>query len=394
MSQKLRLKKPFMVFGLLIIAILAATMVMQPIQHGMTIAVPGWEIYNQIAAMQYPSGVKSGSSDFPSGQAFVSGPMWKVDDVALCSVIPTIMVQTGDIRHVDFTGMVTPNTEPAKTITKTIGNHTYTLDYHIYMFDISIRTIADYKQVSTSLLGVPVYAHETSWADMSSDPLPGGVSSGQVGKQFDGGVYVKFVFSPWRGDNTSPPENYVLSNAWAGTMNAYVFSKEQGQVSNQWGDLPTPSNGAELFVKGGLDNGAQVPMFKDDGQYGNTAPRTNWDNNVSPDTRINSNVVLYLPVQEEAGAYLTKHWLTSETIGVAPCDVYVKYTLRIDVLQAHDFVLQTAYNAPTLAPPTDFYSWTKSFWDAFNDSGWWYIIFIALVLLAALWVVMKNRRAR
>jgi hypothetical protein len=356
---------------------------------------PGWEIYNQVNAMQYPEGVKSGAGEFTS-PATISGSTWIVDTDDPNYGVPTIEVQTSDIRHVDFSGKPVADTTPA-TVPKEFvrGNHSFVLDYHVYMFDMTIRTVAD-KAVTTFGGWYPStrWMHETSWPytgyavgmNPDDDPL--------VGKQFVGGVYVKFVISPWKGTGVvETPENYSLNTAWAGVMNSYIFTKEQGQVANQWGDLISPSNEAPLFVRGGLDNGAQVPMFLDDGTYGSVAPVVDWDLTASPDSRIKSAVVLYLPVQLQAGAYLTRNWASTVT-QLTPCDAYIKYTIRVDVLTTHDFVLQTAVNPPELNPPVDIISWFYGFWDSPATQATLILLALALFALLFFYVFLKYRRAK
>jgi len=357
-----------------------------------SIVNPGWEIYNQITAMQTDAGVKTGPNEFQQPHD-ISGPYWKVDEDASNYGFPTIMVQTSDLDHVDFSGQEIPDTETAK-VTKTVvrNNHTYLLDYHIYMFDMTIRTIADRIQVQGgSFLTTPVWEHETSWGVQSEGTLGTTWTEGKVGKQFVGGIYVKFVISPWRGGTlVSTPENYTINGAWAGVMNSYVFQKDGGQVANQWGESPTPSLEAPMFQRGGLDNGAQVPMFADDGQYGTPTPKADWDLSATPDTRIASNVVLYLPTQLQAGAYLTRDWAGAVN-GLTPIDVFIKYTVRVDVLTTHDFILQTAVNPPELETPTDFFSWVLGFWDSPATQATIWIFVAAIIGLAFFYVYLKNR---
>ena len=355
------------------------------------IVTPGWELYNQIGALKVDNTIKTKTTDFTTPND-ITGPYWKVDPDDPNAGIPTIMIQTSDIRHVDFTGSVTPDNQPAAEKKATINGHTYLFDYHVYMFDVTVRTVADRTVTKTGVGNgdrYPVWSHETYWpftGDAGASYFPAHTSfttsdPTKEGKQFSGGVFEKFIISPWTG--VAPYngiQNATLVNAWAGVMNTYIFTKEQGQVANQWGDISTPSGDAPLFVKGGLDNGAQVPMLKDDGTYGVAAPTVNWDYTNAPRSDIASTVVLYLPVQESAGAYLTRDWIGGVT-ALTPCDVYVKYTLRIDVLTTHDYVLQGGNVVPTLAPPTDFYSWVKGFWDGLFSPGNLLITFMVMVLI-------------
>jgi hypothetical protein len=398
-----------MIIAVLVIAIFASSTFTSTTPLG--IVVPGWEIYNQIQAMNFDGvGVKSSANEFTSPRD-ISASLWKVDIDDPYAKVPTIMVQTSDIRHVDFTGQSIPLTEPAKERTVTRNNHTYYLDYHIYMFDVTIRTIADKKLLYTTG-ECSGWSHETSWTHIYDDGtdlylIPPISVPEKQGEQFSGGVYVKFAISPWNGvPAVGGPVNSTIMGAWSGIMNSYVFTKEQGAVANQWGQLQDSSGGAHSFVRGGLDNGAQVPMFADDGTYGSQSNRVDWDNDVTPTTRPQSTVILYLPVQEAAGAYLTQNWVGGVT-DLTPCDVYVKYTLRVDVLTTHDFALQVAENPPTLAPPTDYTPWTKSFWESIADwfaglpnswEFWLIIIIIALVFITVVnpgfWSMLLQRRQK
>ena len=373
----------------LIVLTLALIVAVAGSSFSLSILNPGWEIYDQIAALKFGTGVKTGANDFPHPYT-VSGPMWKVDDDPEYWGVPTIMVQTSEIRHVDFSGHVIPDSTPATTPrTVTRGNHTYVLDYHVYMFDVSLRTIADYRQVGASPFGPPIYDHETSWGTVCSDPFG---DSTHRGAQFDGGAYVKFVINPWRGTATvDAPENYTIADAWSGVMNAEVFQKDGGQVENQWGQKLNPVEEAPMFSRAGLDNGAQVPMFKDDGTYGTPSPRVDWGAS-SPDSRIDSTAILYLPAQLEAGAYFTRHWLTGECIGITPCDVYAKYTVRVDVLTTHDFVLQTASNPGDLTPPKDFFSYVLGWWEQPQNQALVFLIAAVIVAIIVFWIYVNRRR--
>jgi hypothetical protein len=331
---------------------------------------PGWEIYDQIGALEYRDTIYDETWQFTTPRE-LKGVYWKVDLDQEYYGVPTMMVEVGDIHHVDFTGKDIPSDEYAKTITVTRGNDSYYLDYHIYLYTVTIRTIADYRHYWTDG-NIPMFEHETSWPYEGRGTLGNKVGNGHVGREFSGGVYTKFVISPWRGGTyRTAPENYTLYNCWAGVMNTYVLKKEQGQIANQWGELPDPDPAAPMFVKGGLDEGNQVPMLEDDGTFGTSAPTVNWDPSLSPDVRINSTIVHYLPVEMEPGLKLHLLW-HGGCDAIYPCDVYVQYTLRVDVLQVHDFVLETAYKPPTPKTPQDFFSWVASFWEGiFNGLDAW-----------------------
>lgn len=391
-----------------------------------TIVTPGWEIYDQIVGAQCNNKLYTQSSQFTSPN-LISAPLWKFDVDDPNYGVPTMQVTIGDIHHVDFSGNDIPDTQAAETLPAiTIGNDTYYFDEHIYLLTVTIRSIADVKQEGTAgLLGtIPVFEHETSWPYQYATPTQKGTidTPPRVGKEFDGGAYVAFVINPWRGassDSYSPSglntSKYVLTNAWAGVMNAYVLNVVQGQIANQYSGggtnnngLPSPAADAPLEIKGAISYGNQVPMFLDNGAFSSSAPAVNFDNSLSPDARIPSSVALYLPIDIFPGAGIHNNALFI-TDAVYPADGYVMYTLRIDVLQAHDYTLETAIKPPTPSPPVDYYTWAQDFWTSFlhgldpfaflgplEPLAWWLVTFgigilviVVLIAIFAPWVLPR-----
>jgi len=357
-KSKQRKARP-VILVLLICFFICICLLAAPMRLG--IVVPGWEIYNQVGAVRHADTIYSTASQFTSPKELM-GVYWKVDIDDPYYQVPTIYVGCGDITHVDFMGRVIPNDQPASSVTKTIGNSTYYLDYHIYLYTITIRTIADAKQYNHGGT-LPGFIHETSWPHEFQESAISAPGGNRYGTRFAGGAYVKFVISPWRGDTyrTPPNSSYVLDNCWAGVMNTYVFQRTLGQVENQWYERQVPDVQAPLFVGAGIDEGNQVPMFEDDGTFGTPAPTIIWDPSISPDPRIKSTVVQYLPIEMFPGAYLSFNWVGGVQ-DLSPCDVAVMYTLRVDVLQQHKYTLETAYKPPEPTWPSDYFSWAESFW--------------------------------
>lgn len=324
---------------------------------------PGWEIYDQIGAIRSNDEIYSQSWQFTS-PCELMGVYWKVDVDDPYYGVPTIMVQLGDIHHIDFTGREIPSDQVAASMTVTRGNSTYYLDYHIYKYTVTIRTIAD-RKLDHVVGSVNMWYHETMWPWVGWGPF-GGYAGPQIGQHFVGGAYTKFVICPWKGysyrepPDDPPDDTYVLENCWAGVMNTYVLEKQQGQVENQWGQMPSPTS-AQLFIGGGLDEGNQVPMFEDDGTFGTPAPVVNWDPSLAPDVRIESTVVHYLPIEMGVGASCQHAW-DGDVENISPLDVAVMYTLRVDVLQTHQFTLASAIKPPEPSWPTDYFSWAETFW--------------------------------
>jgi hypothetical protein len=387
----------------------------------------GWEIDDRITAVGYENPntlthmILTQHNQFTSPN-FISDALWKVDIDAPTWGLSTLQVMIGDIHHVDFTGRDIPNDQAAEELTVTRGNNTFYLDYHMYLYTVTIRTVADayMRGMSGILNNQPTFEHETSWPYQSSNFLFSGTidTPPRIGKEFDGGVYVKFVIQPWNGYSYhDAPSGYVLNDAWAGVMNSYIMPGGfvAGQVPNQFspsdnnpGGTPKPEANAPWTQVGGLAGGDKTPMFLDDGTFGVDAPRVDWDAGVTPDTRIQSTVVNYFPVHLEAGCK-THSGPTGFVDEIYPCDVYVMYTVRVDVLQTHQFTLQTAYKPPTPEIPSDAFYWAESWWttvlhglDPFAWLGpleplaWWLLsggivilVIVVLVAIFAPWVLPR-----
>jgi hypothetical protein len=377
---------------------------------------PGWEVYDQMGGMRIVTEdgahLYTDASGFNPKENDVTPTYWKVDVDNETYGIPTVMVEVSDVRHTDFGGNTLEWDQYVQTRNVTRGNYTYYLDYHIYIFTVVLRTEADKTQIPGSLFFAPEVFHETSWPYIGQHPwIEGGGHISDppyFGKEFVGAAYVKFIIDPWRGEtyHTPPNSSFVLSDCWAGIMNAHVLDKTQGTVTNQWGTIPTPEADAQFFVKGGLDQGFQVPMFADDGTFGSPSPPVDWGG-ASPDERIASAVVLQLPIEMSAGADVYYDG-SGHAADIYPVDVAVSYTVRIDVLQSHGFVLQGG-NPPDPTWPKDYFGWSEDFWtsllNGLNPFGFlgafsplaWFIVtliaigFILLIVLAvfAPWVLPR-----
>lgn len=361
---------------LLMLAVLIG-MIAGPLLQLMTVYPPGWEIRSSIGGIQHLDVIYSERDDFTQPKE-VMGVYWKVDLDEPKWGVPTIEILTSDLEHVDFTGHALPNDKPADTILFERGNVSTYLDYHIYMYTVTIRTIADSEWWTGDWLTIDQWKHETSWAFEGADVLRG-VGGDHVGEEFYGGVYTKFTIDPWKGFTYREPpvtdnpdeEWYELDSCWAGVMNTYAQEITMGQIANQWGEMKDPDGGAPLHVKGSIPQGYMLPMFLDDGTFGTPATPIDWDPSVTPDEDLQNSVAIYLPAQMSAGAYLPRNWLGTVD-NVIPCDVYIMYKLRIDVLTSHGFVLHTAHDPPDPTPPFDFFSYTED---------WWASVFEALGLM-------------
>jgi len=375
---------------------------------------PGWEVWNQVAAMGFTNGtILKDPSDFSDPRELM-GVYWKVDADDKDWGLPAQECVLGDISHVDFSGMSIPWDQPARELPPIVrGNKTYYLDYHIYIFTVAVRTLADRTQYGrvpvppNPLVTVPVWKHDTSWEHECWTGVLGGDLgyNTYVGEMFKGGWYTKFVIDPWKGVPyripPEPPEgSYYEVDAWAGVMNSYVHAITADQVKNQWGEMPTPLGDAQIWYKGGLPQGAQIPMFQDDGTFGTPAPTIDWNPDLQPDEDIFSTIVLYLPMELQAGAD-THNGAYGEADALYPCDVQVFYTVRMDVLMTHEFFLQGG-EPPPIYPWEDFFNWCYDFWDGlfrsiglnnpFNIFGEWggfvAMIFFLLVAFVVIGVIL------
>jgi len=353
------------------ILFLVAVLIMTGMIPGLprlSIVVPGWEIYAQICGVSNgpPETVYTSASQFTFPRE-VGASHWKFDVDNYTYGVPTIEVSLSNIRHIDLSGNVIPVTTPAGSVTFTRGNETWYLDQHIYSYYVTIRTIADVVS-NGSHYGTPLFCHETLWPWEGYAQGVGVNRFNFIGQKFQGGAYVKFVIDPWTGvsSHTPPNSSYVLDHCWAGIMETSVLEKEQGPVDNEYpapgGDRQPLDSAAKMYIAGGTERGYPLNMFEDDGTFGNLAPVVPWDPTVTPDIRIKSTVVQYLPIQLGAGAYATTdpYFFVD---GLYPCDVAVMYTVRVDVLQAHEFVLNTNPNPPEKPDwPSDYFGWAQSFW--------------------------------
>jgi len=131
-------------------------------------------------------------------------------------------------------------------------------------------------------------------------------------------------------------------------------------------------------------------MFADDGAFGPELPHVDWDPHVTPSTRIYSTVIQYMPMELLAGTSLSLDAWTGIMQDMYPCDVYIQYSFRIDVLQVHDFVLKTAVNPPNPTTPQDYFTWTQAWWQNFlaNVGNWFANPFNSLPLFLIVGVVI------
>lgn len=365
----------------------------------LSLVSPGWEIYNQVGGLRHLSQVYSTAGDFTYPKDLM-GSYWKVDIDEINYGVPTMMCELGGIRHTDFAGQDIPWDSPADTREVVIGDNIYYLDRHIYTYSVTIRTIADKNPYGGGPLVPPSWEHETSWPHTYWDPIykP---DDGYTGDTFEGGFYSKFVIMPWRGasyhepPDADPGYHYELDGAWAGVMNSYVLQRWEGQIENKEGETPDPDPNAGIRIAGGLSVGRQIPMFEDDGTFGTPAPTVEWDPTLTPDVRIESTVVQFLPIEMDPGAKLSFN-IIGQIDGLWTCDVFVTYLIRVDVLQSHEFSLQVG-DPPDEEDPTDYFSWALGFWDTllgdlnpFRMFGGWgsFVAFIFLMLVIGIIVLV------
>lgn len=301
----------------------------------------GWEVHSDIKALYTKGTYMTSQTDFTSPN-YLGVHYWNVDPDYPDYGMSTLTITQGDVQHSDALGRWTSDTAYVDTRAVTRGNYTYYLDYHIFMFDVTIRTVADAKDIGWDIFGTH-WAHETSYGD----------GWGKNGIPFKGGVLVQFQIDIWNPYRTAPTSEYTLKDVWAGIMQTYIYDVESGAVSG------AVTSDTEQYARPNLAKGSTPDMYTT--IAGLKATTVSWGV-ASPDMRIPSSVYVYLPVELQAGAHIVKDVLT-RPVNLQPSDVYVKYKLRVDVLTVHGFYLQTGYKPPAQEAPAEYMKQLTSFWD-------------------------------
>lgn len=147
---------------------------------------------------------------------------WDFDDAE--TGMPDIRVSVSDIRE-------EKNKTVFEPLKKEHGNFTYVTEYHEYILDVQIRTVADMKMISGQM--GPEWYHETSMPYSWQSNLFG-AGAEHIGKNIAGSVFVRFSVLPWGTYDYGPlPPGYQFNGYWLGVMNAKVEGDPQRGEAEQ-----------------------------------------------------------------------------------------------------------------------------------------------------------------
>lgn len=277
--------------------------------------------------------------------------------------MPDIIISRSDPKHSDFSGKEIPPSQPVDTVTVKL-NDSYELvyDYHIYTFTVTIRTDADGKVVWSGVFSGVAGEFKTAWGFQA----------------FEGTVYVTFSVNPWQ----------IRQNAtdgWTGIMGAYAIDIDEGLVTG----TAEPTTGSQATP--GYSKGSAINMYTDIG--GDTLNQIAWDSAKSIDSKIPSSVALAFPVTLAPGANINKDALGRIT-SFDPSNVFVKYTVRMDVLTVSGFTLYSGSHLPDEENPEESVTLGADFWrgvNAFLNSpgGITMMIMIIIISIAVIYVMKK-----
>lgn len=351
---------------------------------------PGWEINAEIVAFDVsgevtnptpsPSPTPSGGSDWwghygPGRDGnifkFASSSNVQYDFDYAEYGMPDIKATVGDIR--EETGAM-----PYATFQHDYGNFRYITQYHEYLFDVQVRTVAGVTRDTSQT--EPTWIHETSMPyEYRTNAGPGGT---RIGKPFDGKILVRFSTLPWGTLDYGPvPENYTFNGYWLGIMNSKIEDYTYGQAVQE----------IEVVHKGWVRNvqseGAPLNMMQDDGTYAQQYTEIPWDSNKILDPDIKSSVIVEIPINLMAGAFdrydVWTNYGAGGIVEVKPVDYFVTYTVRMEALVTKEYEYRDPATAPNPSPikaPEDYVPYSAAnFWDKY--SMW---IIIGLVVLVAL----------
>jgi len=344
----------------------------------------GWEVNASISAV-YVDGrwIKSGTTGLAEPPLY-GAAQWHIDPDKYATKIydpypydvfpgtkvdtsvygmPDIIISRSDPKHTDFSGKEIPPDKPVDTVTVKV-NDSYELvyDYHIYTFTVTIKTDADGKVIWSGVFSGYAGEFKTAWGF----------------KAFDGTIYVTFSVNPWK-------IREGATNGWTGIMGAYVIDLDTGLVTG----TATPTTGAQATP--GYSKGSAINMYTDVG--GDELKQISWNNAKSVDDKIPSTVALAFPVHLEPGAHLVTDTATRVT-SFDPANVFVKYTVRVDILTVSGFTLASGSHLPTEENPQESIFQGLSFWegvaDFFNSPGGIMLMMaIIVVSIVVLYIARK-----
>lgn len=282
---------------------------------------------------------------------------WRIDVDEQFSGRPSLFIETSPVRHTNFQGVQTDNGLAVESRTVTRQRDTYFLDYHVFLFDFRVRTVADVKATTCIrnflLQEVCVFDHETS-ATIGCFPTLATIC-GNNGKLFDGSSLVAFFVNPWQGARIAP-EDTIRFGQWVGIMQAIIFEAEAGFDTK----VPQDSPGSATAV---LAKNAAANMFTVQGEG---LPNFQFGT-ASLDDDIPQLVLVELPYRLLPGADLTVA-PGSGFSALVPSNVNVHYIVRMDVLLVTGWQPQLDYIDSNSNGVRDIGEFT--FIDRNNDNRW------------------------
>jgi len=296
--------------------------------------------------------------------------------------MPDIRATVSDIRE-------EKNATVYEPLEKEEGNFTFITKYHEYILDVQIRTVADMKMIEDVNVG-PEWYHETSMPYSWKSNLWSGAD--HIGKNIAGSLFIRFSVLPWGTYDYGPlPPGYQFDRYWLGVMNAKV----EGVPSRGEAEQTIPSKSVTYLgdARDIATDGTPLNMKKDDGTYANQYASIPWDSEKVLDPDIQSTVIVELPFDLLAGAWMQydPSYFTyfGGIIQAKAIDYYIQYKVRIECLVRAKLEFRdpaTPENPSTLDTPSDYVPYhAPSF---IEEYGFWIIvgaiIFVILLIILIL----------
>lgn len=307
---------------------------------------------------------------------------------------PDVQITKGLVRHVKmgmFGGLETCDKSVAQQeYSQKVGDTTYYYEWHIYAFEVEIRTLANVK-------------------------VSEGTTHGSYGKPVTAEAYITFTINPWdiigatTGQEFTDGENkYRLVDGWAGIMSARVAPNGCGATpdkSGAWsGEVPGYADNLHtggigsaydsVEVKGGPSGGQALSMSNPQTgtqisgyQYSNPAGLRNVPQQV--DVEVPSASLL-------PGAWSHYTLLVRDQLVALDCETVA--TVLVDVLQVKGYNLVVGV-IPPKETDNDFAEASKD-WGAEirawveNLGNLFMLIFWVAIILIGAYLIIKLIRPR
>lgn len=299
---------------------------------------------------------------------------------------PDVVITQSEVSHVNERMEEVPLDHVVDTIEVPV-NDTYkrVYDYHIFRFSVTIRTEAD----ATIRDGLIIT--ETSYGSSSSGLVRVHIDEIPY-RPFDGVVYVKFELAPWSARTSEG--DWQVDDIWVGVMSSMVWEIESGLVRG----TPYPED-APAQATPELNRYSSINMYYSIG--GMRVPERPFSPSAL-DKDIPSVVFLALPVYLDPGLDIQfDAWGMPKSVHAS--DVYVQYTIRVDVVTVTGLYLNVGKNVPTEEPPQTNVTGVEDYWDPFwaalaaglaNTAGnpwfWIGVVFVVGVIIAG-YIYLKRK---